>query len=202
MYIPKEFEVKDKEAIWNFILENTFAIVISSLSDQLEITHLPLVPKRTNQDYFLEGHLALANPHAQLLIDKRKVKVIFQGAHGYISSSVYGHANVPTWNYQAVHVDGTVETLSDEELTVHLSELVELNEKGRDQVLKYSELDQTLIESYKKEIVGFRIRIKNFEASFKLSQNRNESDFKAIVDDLNKCPHLSSLAESMRKNRD
>ena len=31
---------------------------------------------------------------------------MFQGPHSYISSSWYENEEVPTWNYQAVHIYG------------------------------------------------------------------------------------------------
>jgi transcriptional regulator len=202
MYIPKEFEITNFELVWDFIQKHPFATLISNVKDSLEISHLPLVPKQTDDLFSLEGHIALANPHHLFLRNSTKLKLIFHGEHGYISSSVYSHANVPTWNYQVVHIEGIVNKLSDAELLSHLSDLVHLNEKDRANPLTYDALDQSLITRYKREIIGFRIEIKSFEASFKLSQNRNAEDFNAIVNDLTKCPHLENLALEMKKNRD
>ena len=36
---------------------------------------------------------------------------MFQGPHSYISSSWYENEEVPTWNYQAVHIYGKASIL-------------------------------------------------------------------------------------------
>jgi transcriptional regulator len=202
MYVPKEFKVRKPEEILEFIRENTFATLISNGEVHPIASHLPLVVK-TNAyaDVSLEGHISLANPQQFLLNDNRAVLCIFHGPHGYVSSSVYSHHNVPTWNYQSVHAYCKVEKLSDAELDIHLAELVDQYEKERVQPLKYTDFSQDMLVSYKKEIIGFRLRVEKIEASFKLSQNRNEQDHQAIIDDLGKCPINHALVDVMKKNR-
>ncbi len=58
-----------------------------------------------------------------------------------------------------------------------------------------------MIYSYKREIIGFKLIVENIEAAYKLSQNRNASDYSAIVKDLEKCPfeNAKKLAEQMEK---
>ena len=202
MYIPKEFEVKDVSEIITFLLKNTFGTIISTEKGRIEATHLPFVIKRSNETIVLEAHIALANSQHVLLKDLSNALVIFQGEHGYISSSVYGHDNVPTWNYKAVHLKGNVERLSDTELLSHLKELVESNEATRENPLLFSNLNQELVREYARDIVGFRFTSSEIQASFKLSQNRNSEDFNAILKDLNQCPHLQNLASEMKKTRD
>lgn len=54
-----------------------------------------------------------------------------------------------------------------------------------------------------KGIVGFKIKIQEVQAAYKLSQNRNEEDYHNIIDKLNEEEDLHShqIAEVM-KNRD
>jgi transcriptional regulator len=54
-------------------------------------------------------------------LEASEVLVIFNGPHTYISSSWYDHENVPTWNYIAVHVYGTVKLIEGESLRHSLS---------------------------------------------------------------------------------
>jgi transcriptional regulator len=201
MYIPKEFEVKDLNKIKGFLAKNTFATLISIHEDEAIVSHLPLVCKWEKGTLFLEGHISLANAQASLLKHKQKVKVVIQGEHGYISSSVYHHHNVPTWNYQAVHLSTRAEQLSTADLESHLTELVDQYESKRQKPLKYADFDRQMLDSYLKEIVGFRLQAEKIEAAFKLSQNRNEEDFQAILTDLNECPHLKGLASAMEESR-
>jgi predicted FMN-binding regulatory protein PaiB len=54
---------------------------------------------------------------------------------------------------------------------------------------------------YFKEIIGFKITSYKTEAAFKLSQNRNEADFQAIIEDLKKDPSNHSLVRAMLDSR-
>ena len=202
MYVPKEFSPEDRSEIYDFLKNNPFGTLISN-SENLEpvATHLPFLTRTTSDDIVLEGHLARNNKHAELLRDGKTALIIFHGPHAYISSSVYGHQNVPTWNYQAVHVYGVISLMNEAELIRHLEEMVEHHESGREHQLDYASLPEELLTAYRKDILGFRITSYRIEAAFKLSQNRNESDFKRIIDDLSKDKKNRSIIEAMNRSR-
>ena len=108
MYIPKYFEVSTIEEIWGFIQENSFGTIVTTVQGKPVATHLPLQVMKEGDTYYITGHMAYANPQWKTFEDEHEnVLVIFQGPHAYISSSWYTHENVPTWNYQAVHLYGT-----------------------------------------------------------------------------------------------
>ncbi len=204
MYAPKEFSVKDQAHVDAFILEHPFVTLITTAQNGFPIaTHLPVVEKKIHDRWILEGHLALANKQAQEFDSNQKALCTFLGAHAYVSSSVYGHENVPTWNYQAVHVYGEIEILKDEHLDHHLNELVQLFEKNRQNPLEFDNFSSEMMESYKREIAGFRLNSTKIEAAFKLSQNRNEQDHQAIIEDLEKCPFSGAkeIAQKMREHK-
>ncbi|MEH7350949.1 hypothetical protein V7155_19165, partial [Gottfriedia acidiceleris] len=52
-----------------------------------------------------------------------------------------------------------------------------------------------------KGIVGFKIKVEEIQASYKLSQNRSEKDYNNIIDNLQKeeDPHSKQMAELMGK---
>ncbi len=64
----------------------------------------------------------LSGEHLQACED---VLVMFQGPHAYISSSWYSRENVPTWNYQAVHMYGKASILEKDELIEELTIMLE-----------------------------------------------------------------------------
>lgn len=204
MYIPKEFEITDKAEIHAFLTEHPFGLLITAgTNEHAEITHLPyLLELDVHGNYLLEGHLARINSHARVLEESSISKFVVNGAAGYVSSSVYSHVNVPTYNYQAVHLTGKVEVLDDIQLLNHLKKVVNQFEKPRTEPLDFEAWPKEMISSYLKEIMGFRLHISNVEAAFKLSQNRNEVDFHAIVTDLQaKDSKSKELAEAMIKTR-
>ena len=125
------------------------------------------------------------NDQVPFLVNGNLAKMIVTGAHGYVSSSVYGHLNVPTYNYQAVHLSGKVEVLTRAEMLDQLKSLVKNYELNRDQPIDFDLWPVQMIEQYMEAIVGFRIIIFKTEAAFKLSQNRNKDDYDRIITDLN-----------------
>ena len=147
--------------------------------------------------------MAYANPQWKTFEgENENVLVMFQGPHAYISSSWYEHENVPTWNYQAVHVYGSASIMSEQELEKDLISLLQKYEHHR----KDPVLWETLSPQTKKQIkgiVGFKINIQEVQAAYKLSQNRNDEDYHNIIDKLNEEEDLQShqIAEVM-KNRE
>lgn len=185
MYIPNEFNITDENVIESFLKDYPLGILISSQqTSEPFITHLPFLVSRIGNELTIEAHIATENPQANYLSQGKPVVAVFQGANGYISSSVYTHHNVPTWNYQAVHIFGTIEVMSKQMLEEYLVKSVAFFEKNRKEPLKYANFDQKMIESYLPHIKGIRIQVYKIEAAFKLSQNRNETDFQRIVKDL------------------
>lgn len=203
MYAPEPFGVSDKAIIGEFLREHTFGTLITTGKDGVPIaTHLPFLFKEIEGEWYLESHLAKANPQEALLQDGSAALIVISGASGYVSSSVYTHVNVPTYNYEAVHLTGRVERLSDEALMAQLRSIVANYEQGRRHPIDFDTWPVEMIAGYLQEITGFRVKAEKVEAAFKLSQNRNEIDFERIVTDLNKGSVTQQLlAEAMRKRR-
>lgn len=203
MYVPKEFSVNEQSQIDAFISDNPFVTLITNATDGFPIaTHIPVVANKINDQWILEGHLALANKQAQEITANQNALCTILGSDAYISSSLYSHENVPTWNYQAVHLYGHLTKLNEQELDTHLEELVHHFEKNRDKALEFANFSSKMVESYKKEIIGFRLHSKKIEAAFKLSQTRSETDSKAIINDLESCPYSGAkeIAQKMKEN--
>ena len=91
--------------------------------------------------------------------------------------------------------------MNEDELTQHLEEMVNQHESDREHQLDYGNMPEELLTSYRKEILGFRINSYRTEAAFKLSQNRNDSDFKSITEDLSKDKKNRSIVEAMNRSR-
>jgi transcriptional regulator len=185
MYVPEAFQVTDPSVIRSFLEQHSFGMLMINGHNGFPIvTHLPFLIRFDDDCISVEGHLAKANPMAEYLSNGRTAKIVINGAHGYVSSSVYGHVNVPTYNYQAAHLLGTIDLLSSEELRVHLAETVRQYEANRKNPIQIEELPVEMVNSYMNEISGFRLTVFRTEVAFKLSQNRNEDDFQRIISDL------------------
>jgi transcriptional regulator len=156
---------------------------------------------KNGEDYYITGHLAYGNPQWKTFENCEDVLVMFQGPHAYISSSWYGHEEVPTWNYQAVHLYGSASILVKEELIEELTKMLEKYETNRENPVLWDKLSPDLLESELQGIVGFRIKVREVQASYKLSQNRNETDYINIIDKLKNegNPNSKQMAELMEK---
>lgn len=201
MYIPKFFQVKNTDEIIDFIEKNSFATIVTTKKGKPIASHLPLQLHQEGEDYFITGHMAYGNPQWRTFETCEDVLVIYQGPHAYISSSWYEHENVPTWNYQAVHIYGQARILSEEKLKQDLMNLLEKYEKHRENPVLWDKLSPKLLERELKGIVGFKIKVQEIQAAYKLSQNRNKKDYHNIVEKLQEEENIISrqLSEVMEK---
>ncbi|WP_040228640.1 FMN-binding negative transcriptional regulator [Bhargavaea cecembensis] len=203
MYIPRKYQVRDMEEIETFIRANPFGIVVTLKEGSPVATHIPLQLRTVDGEHYLTGHLAYGNAQWKAFGADEEVLIIFQGPHSYISPSWYEQENVPTWNYQAVHVYGKPEIMEGEELHRDLALLMEKYEKHREHPVLWDTLSPELLETELKGIVGFKIRVGRIEAAFKLSQNRSDSDYRNIIRHLGQedDPLAADVAEAMGKIR-
>lgn len=201
MYIPRYFKVTNFDEIREFIQTNSFGTIVTTKQDKPIASHLPLELHKQGEDYYITGHIAYANPQWKTFeFENDNVLVMYQGPHSYISSSWYEQENVPTWNYQAVHVYGTASIMSEQELEEDLKLLLQKYEGQR----KNPVLWENLSQKTKKQIngiVGFKIKIQEVQAAYKLSQNRNEADYNNIIDKLQneQNPKSNQMAELMKR---
>lgn len=202
MYIPEIYLNENQAEIEQFIHENGFGILVNQTKGKLWATHIPLLLENKNDKQILVGHISKLNPQADSFKTNDDVLAIFSGAHSYISSSWYDHENVPTWNYLAVHVYGKVKLHSYEQSVEALKSLVDNYELKSKNPVKVENLsEKTMREAH--GIVSFEIEITRIESVKKLSQNRDNKNYKNIISELEKTNENQSIevAKAMKKNR-
>ncbi len=202
MYIPIQYQNKDFEEIREFIQENSFAILINQVDAQSWASHIPLeLILEKDGSYKLVGHLARANPQWRSFKDRPEVLVIFNGPHSYISSSWYKKEEVPTWNYIAVHIYGSIRILTESELHNSLVRLVDKYERDSVYPVSVTGFSKKTMRQIK-GVVGFEIGVTKIQAAYKLSQGRAE-DHDAIIDHLEEKSNSGSrdIAREMKKRR-
>jgi transcriptional regulator len=207
MYIPKLFHESSWPEIRQVIEENSFATVISCNAGLPTATHVPLrLVEPASGAARLQGHMSRANPHWRLFEHEGQSLVIFAGANAYVSPRWYDHVNVPTWNYIAVHVYGRARLVTAaEEMHELIKGLVDRYEGNTDADSRYTVegLPEDFLESQMKGIVGFEISIDEVQASFKLSQNRDQKNYENVITELEKSDDqkAQSVAQMMSKRR-
>ncbi|MCB6219494.1 FMN-binding negative transcriptional regulator [Bacillus paralicheniformis] len=201
MYIPKFFKVENVDEILDFVQKNSFGTIVTPEQGKPIATHLPLGFNKKGDDYYITGHVSFGNPQWRTFETCQDVLVMFQGPHAYISSSWYGHEDVPTWNYQAVHIYGQASILERDELIEELTIMMGKYEKHRENPILWDNLSPQLLERQLKAIVGFKIKVEDIQAAYKLSQNRNDTDYMNIIDQLQNegDPNAEQLAAVMKK---
>jgi transcriptional regulator len=203
MYVPKHFQENSWPEIRKVIDENSFATVVSCNAGVPVATHAPLrLIEPASGTFVLQGHMARANPHWRVLEGEQKALVIFAGPHSYVSPRWYKHVNVPTWNYIAVHVYGKPRLVNDsEEMHALMKGLVNRYEGHVEAERRYTMegLPPAYLESQLRGIVGFEISVDEVQASFKLSQNRNQQDHDNVIAELRKSDDQGSqqIAQAM-----
>lgn len=185
MYIPTIYKNENTTEILDFISANSFGILINQTNGKLWGTHIPMdIAKDENGKDILLTHISKANPQANSLKNGDEVLAIFNGPQHYISSSWYEKEEVPTWDYIAVHIYGTIKIVEGKALYQLLKHQVDKYELHSKQPIKMETLSAQTMKQIN-GIVGFEIQITDMQAAYKLSQNRNEKDKETIVNELN-----------------
>ena len=197
MYTPAYAKNENEEDLKDFIRKNGFGIVVSTVDGKLWATHIPLILVGGK----LQGHISRGNKQWRTLPQNEEVMVIFLGPHTYVSSSWYDHENVPSWDYVAVHVYGKAHIQSEEELIESLRQLTNKYEKDSVHPISVDTMSEKFLHAELRGTIGFEITIERMEASYKLSQNRDEKNHTQIISELEKRgdENSVSVANEMRK---
>ncbi|GAB4028736.1 FMN-binding negative transcriptional regulator [Spirosoma koreense] len=204
MYIPKQFRNPDQESIRDFIRQYSFGLLINQIDNRPYATHIPLeLDTNANGEDVLLGHIARGNPQWKSFSETDEVLAIFQGPHAYISSSWYDHENVPTWNYQAVHAYCSVRIIDGEELLNSLRKLVARYEQASVNPVSVDTMSEGFLRAELRGIVGVELTIRQLQAVDKLSQNRDDKNHQAIIQELTQQtdPQAQAVAVAMQKGR-
>ena len=209
MYIPRHFALTDLETITAFVDAAQSADLVTFDGTRPVSTLLPVIWERpaalgadTNAggagdgtdgdvsvpDYGrLLGHIAIANDQWKTALPGAQALAIVRGPQAYISPAWYEskarHGRVvPTWNYEAVHLTGTVAFHRDAEwLRAFVTRLTVLHEGGREHPWAVTDAPSEYIDGQLRAIVGVELTITAIEAKQKLSQNRSELDREGVV---------------------
>lgn len=195
MYIPKHFDVSEWNEITRFVARARAADLVTVDPNGLpQSTLMPCIwqvdDASGNQYGSLVMHMARANQQWKSIELGTRGLAIVHGPQAYVSPSNYegkntDHKVVPTWNYQSVHLSGTVELSEDVEILRKIvSDLTDFHEVRRDERWSASDADPNYMQAQLHGIVAVILRVTNVEAKYKLSQNRSLEDQRRVVADL------------------
>ena len=194
MYIPEIYKNENLEEIKDFIQKNSFGILVNLTDGKLWATHIPLeLDKNEQGEDVLYGHISKENPQWKSFVSNNEILAIFSGPHSYISSSWYDHENVPTWNYLAVHIYGTLKIIKGKAVINSLKKLIDKYETPSENPIAIENLSKETMREIQ-GIVAFEITINEIQAVTKLSQNRDDKNYKNIISELEKTKQTNSIA--------
>lgn len=140
------------------------------------LSHVPILLDRDGTRADL--HLVRSNPIARAVTGPTPARIAFQGPHGYVSPDWYGlEDQVPTWNYLAIHLTGTLAPLPDDSLPDLLDRLsahfeAQLTPKPEWTMAK---LDPDRAKRMMRQIQPFRLTITQVDSTWKLAQNKADA---------------------------
>jgi len=83
MYIPRIFKNENEEDVKQFLIDNSFGILVTSQKSELLATHIPLeLEQNQKEEWVLQGHIALGNPQKKHFEEGTEVLAIFNGPLG------------------------------------------------------------------------------------------------------------------------
>jgi transcriptional regulator len=205
MYIPPHFAVTQPEELHRIVREHPLGTIVRAGPDGLDADHIPFeLDPAAGPLGKLSAHVARANPLWERCPTGTEVLVIFRGAEAYVSPNWYpskheAHRQVPTWNYEVVHVHGRL-TIRDDERFVRglVARLTRRHESAEPKPWKMGDSAPEFIDEMLGKIVGIEVEIASIAGKSKLSQNKEARDRLGAAETLVARGH-GELGEAMRK---
>jgi transcriptional regulator len=191
------------------------------------VLDLPPSPSDTSSPHpaRLRGHMARANPHTKALIESAstlpfhpakksivlddEVMVLFTSPiQHYVTPKFYVETKpstgkvVPTWDYAAVQIYGTLtlfyersDPATGEYLTKQIDDLSRQSEEkifgydgkeGRPKAWNVGESPESYVALLKKAIIGVEIEVSRIEGKWKMSQELGKGDREGVIEGFEK----------------
>ena len=128
-------------------------------------------------------HLARSNAVIAAGLPAQAILAVI-GPDAYVSPDWYGVADqVPTWNYIAVHLCGTLVQLPDEAMDGHVNALSDRFEArlAPKPVWKSTKMGDGVMDRMKRMILPFRLNITTVDGTWKLNQNKTPAARAGVI---------------------
>ena len=173
MHPNKSFRSATKDQNLSFARDRGFGVLTVSGPDGPLASHIPYV---LSQDGAAFGaHLVRSNPILKLLEETRPALMIVSGPDAYVSPDWYGiDDQVPTWNYVAVHLRGTLQRLPVDHLRPHLQALSKQFESRLSPKPEWTvnKVSSDVLAKLEAMIVPINFIIESVEGTWKMAQNK------------------------------
>ena len=181
-----------------FVREIAFAGLFADTPDGPRVAHAPVV--LSDDARTLRFHLSRGNGLTKHL-DGAKALAVVQGPDAYVSASWYAAPDqVPTWNYVAIEMEGSLRKLDDTELVAQLDTLSAQHEArvGANPPWTRDKMNPASFSRMTGAIAGFEMRIVAWRSTLKLSQNKSSDERERVAAGIDASGH-GALAHLMRR---
>lgn len=137
------------------------------------VAHIPFILSADGS--YADFHLARSNAVVQNI---GPAVLAVTGADAYISPDWYGIADqVPTWNYVAVHLRGTIQPLPEETLQDHVNAISDMFEArlAPKPIWRSTKMAEGVMPRMMRMILPYRFLISTVDGTWKLGQNKPEA---------------------------
>ena len=193
MYVPSDYRETDLQEIFGLIEKYPLGTIVTYRNGSFDANHIPfLLESRVTESLALIAHVSRNNKLWSEAVSGEPVIVVFRGAEGYISPNWYpGKARnenqVPTWNFQAVNIEGQLEVLDNEKFVRGIvAKLTTKQEVDQPRPWKMTDSEPKYIDENLRGICGIRVKVTRVSAKFKLSQNRTDEDWLGAAEGVGK----------------
>lgn len=156
-----------------FARERGFGVLAVNGADWPMLSHVPFLLSEDGS--MAELHLVRSNPIARALSSPVPARIAVSGPDSYISPDWYGMADqVPTWNYVAVHLSGTLERMPQDTLhdLLDRQSAVYENRLLPKPPWKTEKMTPDAMQRLMRMIIPCRMRVTGVEGTWKLGQNK------------------------------
>lgn len=171
MHPNSAFRTENRALMEALVEEIGFGMVFATTPDGPRVAHTALL---WTGDGALQFHLSRGNALTRHL-DGMTALAVVNGPDAYVSPRWYDDsAQVPTWNYVTVEMEGRVRKMDGDGLSGLLDSLSRRNEARIAQGQPWT-MDMTppaAMAKMKEGIVGFELEVQAWRPTFKLSQNK------------------------------
>ncbi|MCF7697292.1 MULTISPECIES: FMN-binding negative transcriptional regulator [Mycetohabitans] len=183
------FRFTDPERIDAIIDSFPLALIASTDAGLSHASHVPLFRERQSRNLF--GHVDAANPQF-CGANTTRARIVFTGPDSYIPPEAYVTRQLPTWNYVAVHLVGTVHVVTDLAQKIEVLRETAARLQPDDARWQFDANDER-VARFAPGVLALRVHVEHEEARIKLSQDKGLEDQYAALDCL-----LSTRARSLR----
>lgn len=180
MHPAKAFHVEDRARLLAFLADHSFVTLSAAVGGRPLIAQAPVVVRDRGEDgLILDFHLSRGNGLASAVVTGFPAIALSAGPHAYVSPDWYGTDDqVPTWNYVSVEAEGFVTPLSDAE-TLDLLDDLSAQEEARlspKPAWTRRKMTPARFDALLRGVVGARLHVERLQGTFKLGQNKGESE--------------------------